>query len=113
MNDAYEEPRISGALRVSEVFQLREVRVCRSIPQRSIDPRIELIDHHRRMAGITLEGAAQGAFDVGHAVQVSGLDVMADKTVEFQAFCLGQMDTLQAADLFDCKIVAHLFLCKA
>lgn len=92
----------------SEIVQLREIGVCGPISQGSINPRIQLVDHHRRVAGIPFEGGAQGAFDIGNATQVSSLDVVADKTVEFKAFCHGQINTLQAADLFDCKIVAQL-----
>lgn len=93
---------------VSEIVQLREIGVCGPVSQGSINPRVKLVDHHRRVTGIRLEGGAQEAFDIGNGTQVSGLDVMADKTVEFKAFCHGQIYTLQAADLFDCKIVAQL-----
>lgn len=97
-----------GFFTVSKIVQLREVGVCGPISQGSINPRIQLVDHHRRMARIPFEGGAQDAFDIRYGTQVSGLDVVADKTVEFKAFCHGQINTLQAAELFDCKIVAQL-----
>ena len=101
-------PAHTGLFWVSEIVQLGEIGVCGPISQGSVDPRIQLVDHHRRVTGIRLEGGTQGAFDIGNATQVSGLDVVADKTVEFKAFCHRQINTLQAADLFDCKIVAQL-----
>jgi hypothetical protein len=97
-----------GLFGVSEVFDLREIGVGSPISQGSVDPGIQLVDHDRRMAGIGFEGGAQNVIDVGHGTQISGLDVVADKTVEFKAFCRGQINTLQATDLFDCKIVAQL-----
>lgn len=60
------------------------------------------------MAGIAFKGGAQDTVDVGDVTQVSRLYVVADKTVELKAFCRGQIDTLQAIGLFDCKIVAQL-----
>ena len=97
-----------GFFTVSKIVQLREIRVCGPVSQGSINPRIELVDHHRRVAGIPFEGGAQDAINIRDITQVSGLDVVADKTVEFKAFCHRQINTLQAADLFDCKIVAQL-----
>ncbi len=99
---------VQGFIVVSETVQLREIGVLSPITQGLVDPRIQLVDHYRRMARIAFEGSAQDAVDIGHGTQVSGLDVVADKTVELKAFCRRQMDTLQAADLFDCKIVAQL-----
>ena len=109
MSDFYEKaPQMQGFFVVSEIVQLREIGVCGPISQGSVNPRIQLVDHHRWVAGIRFEGGAQDTVDIGYGTQVSGLDVVADKTVEFKAFCHRQINTLQAADLFDCKIVAQL-----
>jgi len=109
LSDFYEKaPQTQGFFTVSKIVQLREIGVCGPISQGSINPRIQLVDHHRRVAGIPFKCGAQDAFDIGYGTQVSGLDVVADKTVEFKAFCHRQINTLQVADLFDCKIVAQL-----
>ena len=79
---------VQGFIVVSETFQLREIGVLSPVTQRLVDPRIQLVDHHRRVAGIAFESGAQNAIDIGHGTQVSGLDVVADKTVELKAFCL-------------------------
>lgn len=101
-------PRLRGFFVSSKIVQLCEIGVRSPITQGLVDPGIQLVDHHRRVAGIVLESGAQDAVDLGYVTQVSSLYVVGDKTVELKAFCHGQINTLQAVGLFDCKIVAQL-----
>ena len=80
----------------------------RSITEGLVDPGVELIDHHRRLARIALQRGTQQVANVSDGVQVSSLDVIADKAVELQVFGHRKIDTRQLTDLIDCKIVAQL-----
>ena len=66
---------------------MREVGVGGAITEGLVDPGIDFIDHHRRFARIVLQRGAQDALDIHDRVQVSSLDVIADKAVELQVFC--------------------------
>lgn len=66
---------------------MREVGVGGAITEGLVDPGVDFIDHHRRLARIALQRGAQNAFDIVDRVQVSSLYVIADKAVELQVFC--------------------------